>query len=431
MTSSVFGSTGTTVLFAIMVSGAAIVLISILFISSKYMARAYFGIYDPVVNPNMPHYSLLTNPTAFERDNQPYVNYNGETYFLDVSIRSASLARRINKVDVLSNDQLEELFPFQSYKDWNNGGKEDVKVRNKGILGYIDEFQEEEAGEEEGEAEHQVQVNPNQTNTTVTSEQDLSDLKPSIEVNIEMNEIPITTIPHFDSGICAICLDDLVDEDIVRGLICGHVFHKDCIDPWLTQRKGVCPTCKKDFYLISNGHEIDEDGEQEVLPGSLELDEILNVSHSNPYAFFLITCITEFKAMVLLSALELVRLGVYNNDNNDDDSIDNDERVIQVDRRLKQFEQPLIKEDEVPPRPDLKHFNKQINNLLKTTPRPFNESDLHEIDKLAMNKANFLSKGITGYYLKWMNISWDDIYFLNVIKFYESNRSKRLNNDHQ
>ncbi|KAH9900864.1 hypothetical protein C8Q73DRAFT_676054 [Cubamyces lactineus] len=32
---------------------------------------------------------------------------------------------------------------------------------------------------------------------------------------------------------------------LLRQLSCGHVYHKECIDPWLTQKSGRCPYCQK------------------------------------------------------------------------------------------------------------------------------------------------------------------------------------------
>jgi hypothetical protein len=51
--------------------------------------------------------------------------------------------------------------------------------------------------------------------------------------------------------ICAICLDTLEDDDDVRGLTCGHVFHPVCLDPWLTRRRACCPNCRADYSVIA------------------------------------------------------------------------------------------------------------------------------------------------------------------------------------
>ncbi|PSS06135.1 NEP1-interacting protein [Actinidia chinensis var. chinensis] len=45
---------------------------------------------------------------------------------------------------------------------------------------------------------------------------------------------------------CIICLEDLKMGDFRRMLpSCGHSFHSECIDEWLT-RNGSCPTCRTD-----------------------------------------------------------------------------------------------------------------------------------------------------------------------------------------
>ncbi|KAL9623777.1 MAG: hypothetical protein Q9160_002008 [Pyrenula sp. 1 TL-2023] len=48
---------------------------------------------------------------------------------------------------------------------------------------------------------------------------------------------------------CAICIDNIDDDDDVRGLTCGHAFHAHCVDPWLTSRRACCPLCKADYYV--------------------------------------------------------------------------------------------------------------------------------------------------------------------------------------
>ncbi|KAG2386575.1 hypothetical protein C9374_002319 [Naegleria lovaniensis] len=51
---------------------------------------------------------------------------------------------------------------------------------------------------------------------------------------------------------CPICLCDYEDGDELRTLPCFHIFHKECIDNWLLQKK-ICAICK---------HEVDSYNEQ-------------------------------------------------------------------------------------------------------------------------------------------------------------------------
>lgn len=50
-----------------------------------------------------------------------------------------------------------------------------------------------------------------------------------------------------DAGSCPICLSAISEGDELRTLPCGHGFHKECCDAWLTT-SGTCPTCR---YQIS------------------------------------------------------------------------------------------------------------------------------------------------------------------------------------
>ena len=67
------------------------------------------------------------------------------------------------------------------------------------------------------------------------------------ETDTEDN-VPAMTDMEGSLNTCAICIDDMDDTTNVRGLTCGHIFHPECIDPWLLTRQARCPLCKMSFY---------------------------------------------------------------------------------------------------------------------------------------------------------------------------------------
>ncbi|KAJ2733040.1 hypothetical protein IW152_003363 [Coemansia sp. BCRC 34962] len=45
---------------------------------------------------------------------------------------------------------------------------------------------------------------------------------------------------------CIVCIDDFIAGSKMRILPCGHNYHIECIDPWLTTKSSLCPLCKYD-----------------------------------------------------------------------------------------------------------------------------------------------------------------------------------------
>ncbi|EPZ32411.1 hypothetical protein ROZALSC1DRAFT_28519 [Rozella allomycis CSF55] len=62
-----------------------------------------------------------------------------------------------------------------------------------------------------------------------------------------------TTLEIFDSEKhcshdCSICLNEYSENDNLRSMnACGHAFHKDCLDNWLTQYNNSCPLCRTEI----------------------------------------------------------------------------------------------------------------------------------------------------------------------------------------
>lgn len=74
---------------------------------------------------------------------------------------------------------------------------------------------------------------------------------------------------------CSICLLDFENGDVMRVMKCGHRFHKECVDEWLSRYKSVCPLCKTDM----RGNCETEGGEQVCPlvsgdPGDIEMGDM-------------------------------------------------------------------------------------------------------------------------------------------------------------
>jgi hypothetical protein len=54
------------------------------------------------------------------------------------------------------------------------------------------------------------------------------------------------TFSNFSQSSCSICLDDFEpNESQIRELPCHHIFHAECIDPFLLKNASLCPLCKQ------------------------------------------------------------------------------------------------------------------------------------------------------------------------------------------
>ncbi|KAJ2886461.1 hypothetical protein H4R27_000671 [Coemansia aciculifera] len=69
---------------------------------------------------------------------------------------------------------------------------------------------------------------------------------PKAESGNKTNQVNHASL-RFASPECSICLAPFESADVVRVLVCGHTYHTECIDVWLTQRSARCPICKTDI----------------------------------------------------------------------------------------------------------------------------------------------------------------------------------------
>ncbi|KAJ1813686.1 hypothetical protein LPJ56_005087, partial [Coemansia sp. RSA 2599] len=81
---------------------------------------------------------------------------------------------------------------------------------------------------------------------------------------------------------CIVCIDDFVVGSKMRILPCGHNYHIECIDPWLTSKSSLCPLCKYDTRSLLTDLErsysgprilTDENAFDDVIYGGTTVDE--------------------------------------------------------------------------------------------------------------------------------------------------------------
>lgn len=193
---------------------------------------------------------------------------------------------RYARMKKLTEEQVQLLFPKQTYHLWLNGGQAADHENRGGVLQeeqalrrdgkpndtdssiepmnsspttndededviHIDEYQQLELERTKSNINTET-ITSTKTNSNDINNRPILFPTPDIELNdLNIEEGTSSALGnelHFTSGSCAICLDLLEDESLVRGLVCGHVFHSDCLDPWLTKRRACCPMCKRDYF---------------------------------------------------------------------------------------------------------------------------------------------------------------------------------------
>ena len=59
-------------------------------------------------------------------------------------------------------------------------------------------------------------------------------------------KVPFRKVLFEDNDNCIICMESFNENELVKQLNCGHIFHNDCIEHWLLEQK-TCPFCKEEM----------------------------------------------------------------------------------------------------------------------------------------------------------------------------------------
>ena len=75
------------------------------------------------------------------------------------------------------------------------------------------------------------------------SDNDSSSISKEVLKSLPVAEFKSSGVSVEDAN-CGICLCPYASDDLIKFLPCGHHFHSDCIDQWLSRNK-TCPYCKQ------------------------------------------------------------------------------------------------------------------------------------------------------------------------------------------
>lgn len=229
------------------------------------------------------------------------LNEDGEPINLEAMPRPH---RRRREKKLMTMEEVNEKFPMQKYKSWVAGRAQDGLPTRGGVTappsrsnsvrdaeGVVPELpsKERESMDEHAlasttsnvKAEDQVKMDKTETghqtkestsstaagtvlastetHDHATGPDSKSSPEPLSKVRDSQDDEDEEDDEHINAALppecmgtsgdtCAICIDQLEDDDDVRGLTCGHAFHAVCVDPWLTSRRASCPLCKADYY---------------------------------------------------------------------------------------------------------------------------------------------------------------------------------------
>lgn len=192
--------------------------------------------------------------------------------------------RRRRPKRLLTEAQLDEKAPTQKYRDWCSYRKQNGLSTEGGISSATAQAMADGALTTPAADP----TNPEKTNTTETvngdgpTTEEITDVTKVVsETTVkELDEssapapAPAPAVAEYDPGdLCAICIDSLEPDDDVRMLPCTHVFHSDCVTPWLTTRRAICPLCKADFYVPSG-----EENEQAAVEPTQQQQQSMGVA---------------------------------------------------------------------------------------------------------------------------------------------------------
>ncbi|KAI8577333.1 hypothetical protein K450DRAFT_252665 [Umbelopsis ramanniana AG] len=163
------------------------------------------------------------------------------------------LSRRVSLLSVRSNRSTRSAHALENAEALAACSEGDLPQAAKAAL-MIPAEGDDQAKDADDQEENKPDLSTNNNNEREVSPPNVNVLN---STNIAQSQ---------PDAMCVICLDDFDKGEKVRRLPCGHEFHCECIDPWLTVKSASCPLCKHDCSLSVPRTESNENSQTPQLP---------------------------------------------------------------------------------------------------------------------------------------------------------------------
>jgi E3 ubiquitin-protein ligase BIG BROTHER-like protein len=154
----------------------------------------------------------------------------------------------------LSNRNIQRINPNFNpgdYEDYYEGNNINSLITGPRNNNYINNFNDE------SKIEQDIidQLYPDPDKMTYEQLLELEENVGSVSKGLTKNQIK--KIPKImynknrfgkDDNKCVVCQYEFKNGEEVTKLSCGHLFHSDCVDTWLSKNK-VCPMCHKEIII--------------------------------------------------------------------------------------------------------------------------------------------------------------------------------------
>lgn len=112
-------------------------------------------------------------------------------------------------------------------------------------------------------------------------QQPLEDIPVTINEE-DLENLPIKKFNSDEEVECSICRMEMEHDDEYFDIECKHMFHKDCLEKWLTECNYTCPVCRIELGSANPHIDNDIDNDNDILPQAPIIQpQLFNIIYQN------------------------------------------------------------------------------------------------------------------------------------------------------